>query len=91
MNNDFINQDIQDIIIERDGYKEQVEEKDKEIDRLNNIISETSKDIQHELSHLKANDEVSWNEEFYTNNKLDYRKLCIALLEQVVNKLKEKE
>lgn len=64
---------------------------DKEIDRLNNIISETSKDIQHELSHLKAKDEVTWNEEFYTNDKLDYRKLCIALLEQVVNKLKEKE
>lgn len=62
-----------------------------EINRLNNIISETSKDIQHELSHLKAKDEVTWNEEFYTNNKLDYRKLCIALLEQVVNKLKEKE
>lgn len=63
--------------------------KDKEIDRLNNIISETSKDIQHELSHLKANDEISWNEEFYTNDKLDYKKLCIALLEQFVNKLKE--
>lgn len=47
--------------------------------------------IQHELSHLKANDETSWNEEFYTNDKLDYKKLCIALLEQVVNKLKEKE
>ena len=57
------------------------------IDRLIYIISETSKHIQHELSHLKANDEVSWNEEFYTNNKLDYRKLCIALLEQVLNKL----
>ena len=66
-------------------------EQQKEIDRLNNIISETSKDIQHELSHLKANDEISWNEEFYTNDKLDYRKLCIALLEQFVNKLKEKE
>ena len=60
---------------------------ENEIDRLIYIISETSKHIQHELSHLKANDEVSWNEEFYTNNKLDYRKLCIALLEQVVNKL----
>lgn len=62
-----------------------------EIDRLNNIISETSKDLQHELSHLKANDEVSWNEEFYTNDKLDYRKLCIALLEQFAKQLKEKE
>lgn len=97
--------DIADLLLEIEKQKgtiqylsECINEKDgliiayrKEIDRLNNIISETSKDIQHELSHLKANDEVSWNEEFYTNNKLDYRKLCIALLEQVVNKLKEKE
>ena len=40
MNNDFINQDILDIIIERDGYKEQSDEYEKEIERLNNIINE---------------------------------------------------
>lgn len=49
MNNDFINQDIQDIIIERDGYKEQVEEKYKEIDRLNNIISELERFLNYEI------------------------------------------
>lgn len=83
--------DIKRLLDEMDRADEVIKNQFFKIDRLNNIISETSKDIQHELSHLKANDEVSWNEEFYTNNKLDYRKLCIALLEQVVNKLKEKE
>ena len=40
--------------------------------------------ISHELSHLKANDEITWNKEFYDeNNKLDYRKLCIELLNQI--------
>lgn len=44
--------------------------------------------ILNELSHLKANDEETWNKEFYDeNNKLDYRKLCIELLNQVMNLL----
>lgn len=44
--------------------------------------------ILNELSHLKANDEETWNKEFYDeNNKLDYRKLCIELLNQVINLL----
>lgn len=44
--------------------------------------------ILNELSHLKANDEETWNKEFYDeNNKLDYRKLCIELLNQVANLL----
>ena len=42
--------------------------------------------ILHELSHLKANDETTWNKEFYDeNNKLDYKKLCIELLNQIKN------
>ena len=44
--------------------------------------------ILNELSHLKASDEETWNKEFYDeNNKLDYRKLCIELLNQVANLL----
>lgn len=44
--------------------------------------------ILNELSHLEANDEETWNKEFYDeNNKLDYRKLCIEILNQAINLL----
>lgn len=74
MNNDFINQDIQDIIIERDGYKEQVEEKDKEIDRLNNISKELVEDVFTLLRVLNRNvKELDCsNEELKIINKYSY-------------------
>ena len=78
MNNDFINQDIQDIIIERDGYKEQVEEKGKEIDRLNNIISELEKWLKEKQILYGINQQgFSWG-------------VCGDALDKL-NKLKEKE
>lgn len=76
---------------DKETYKDLLLEKQEELEDYKSRIEKTIEDIEHELSHLKANDEVSWNEEFYTNNKLDYRKLCIALLEHFVNKLKGKE
>ena len=53
------------------------------------IIDKAIRNIEHELNgHILLNDEVTWNEEYYTNGKLDYRKLLIALLQQTLDTLK---
>lgn len=49
-------------------------------------------DLRHELNdHILIGDEVTWNYEYYTNGKLDYRKLLIALLQQTLNTLTNKK
>ena len=84
-----------------EDYEEQVrkaklcDKKDKEIERLNKeienlkyIITDVYSSIQHELhAHILHHDEDSWNPEYYTNGKLDYRKLLIALLSDYENRL----
>lgn len=53
--------------------------------RVNKVIDS----IEHELyGHILIGDEVSWNPEFYTDGKLDYRKLLICLLEGELRVLK---
>ena len=62
-------------------YAEKLEKENKE---LKNKINKVASKMGHELyGHILQNDEESWNEEFYTEGKLDYRKLLIALLEDV--------
>ena len=52
-------------------------------------IDKAIEHIEHELNgHILLNDEVTWNEEYYTKGKLDYRKLLIALLQQTLDILK---
>jgi len=47
-------------------------------------IDKVASDLGHELyGHILQNDEETWNEEYYTDGKLDYRKLLIDLLEEV--------
>lgn len=62
-------------------YAEKLEEENKQLKaKINRVAS----NLGHELyGHILQNDEETWNEEFYTNDKLDYRKLLIALLEEV--------
>ena len=51
-----------------------IEEKDKEIERLNNIINELEKDIDLELYKTRANDEYNeglFNAFRYVKNKLE--------------------
>ena len=51
-------------------------------------IKKVVDDLKHELNgHILIGDEVTWNYEYYTNGKLDYRKLLIALLQQTLNSL----
>lgn len=46
--------------------------------------------IRHELFHVKhSNEPYEWNEEFITEDKLDYKKICIKLLEQILEKMGE--
>ena len=48
--------------------------------------------IRHELFHVKYSDEpYEWNEEFITEDKtkIDYKKMCIKLLEQILEKMEE--
>lgn len=52
-------------------------------------IDKAIENIEHELyGHILLNDEITWNKEFYTNGKLDYRKLLISLLQQTLDVLK---
>lgn len=44
--------------------------------------------IFNELCHVKY-DDISWNEEFYTNDELDYQKICIKLLEDIMEIINE--
>ena len=51
-------------------------------------IKKAVEDLRHELKdHILIGDEVTWNYEYYTNGKLDYRKLLIALLQQTLDTL----
>lgn len=49
-------------------------------------IKKVVDDLKHELNgHILIGDEVTWNYEYYTNGKLDYRKLLIDLLQQTLD------
>jgi hypothetical protein len=53
--------------------------------RINKVV----RDIEHELyEHILLNDEATWNPGFYTNEKLDYRKLLIYFLQDYLKILK---
>ena len=66
-------------MIERNSFLDKAEQ-------LENIRKEAIEEINHELKgHILLNDEESWNDEFYTNGKLDYKKLLIALLTNLLN------
>lgn len=55
------------------------------IEELNEAkINRVAYNLGHELyGHILQNDEKTWNPHFYTNGKLDYKKLLIALLKEV--------
>ena len=58
------------------------------IEVLKYIIKDVYSSIHHELhEHILQHDEDSWNLEYYTNGKLDYRKLLIGLLSDYENRL----
>ena len=88
---DYITNLQEQLKIKNEGFKATVEElcdTTKKYEDYKSRCEEAQYLISHELSHLKANDEITWNKEFYDeNNKLDYRKLCIELLNQVINLL----
>ena len=72
-----------------------VKEKDKvmylerQIARYEERINKVVRNIEHELyEHILLNDEVTWNPKFYTNEKLDYRKLLIYFLQDYLKILK---
>ena len=53
-------------------------------ERINKVV----RNIEHELyEHILLNDEVTWNPKFYTNEKLDYRKLLIYFLQDYLNSM----
>ena len=67
--------DAQDVII-----KEQALDKAE----LQQKIDKVAFYLGHELyGHILQNDEKSWSPEYYTEGKLDYRKLLIKLLGEV--------
>lgn len=54
------------------------------IQNLEGKINRVASSLGHELyGHILQNDEETWNKEFYTGGKLDYRKLLINLLNRV--------
>ena len=64
----------------------------EEIEVLKYIIKDVYSSIHHELhEHILQHDEDSWNPEYYTDGKLDYRKLLIALLSDYENRLIKEE
>lgn len=59
--------------------------------QLNKKLETIKEDIEHELNgHILLGDEDSWNPEFYTDDKLDYRKLCIYLLSDILKTIEGK-
>lgn len=60
----------------------------EEIETLEYIIKDVYNSINHELhGHILNNDEDSWLPKYYTNDKLDYRKLLIGLLSDYEDRL----
>lgn len=52
-------------------------------------INDAIEFIDHELNgHILLGDEETWNIEYYTNDKLDYKKLCIAFLQDLLDILR---
>lgn len=44
--------------------------------------------IRHELFHVKhSNEPYEWNKEFITEGQIDYKKICIKLLEQILEQM----
>lgn len=65
----------------RTNLHDDLEQKYNELEKK---INKVAYNLGHELyGHILQNDEETWNEEFYTDHKLDYRKLLIHLLEEV--------
>ena len=61
----------------------EVEIKDERIERLID-------NLKHELrGHILVGDEETWIDDYYTDGKLDYRKMLIGFLEDVINQLEE--
>lgn len=68
--------------------REILEYKDDKIESLKYIIKDVYSCIHHELhGHILQHDEETWNPEYYTKGKLDYRKLLIGLLSDYENRL----
>ena len=71
--------------------KDKVMYLEKQITIYEERINKVVRDIEHELyEHILLNDEDTWNPEFYTNEKLDYRKLLIYFLQDYLKILKGK-
>lgn len=65
-----------------------IKDKEQETEALKYIIKDVYSSIYHELhGHILQHDEDSWNQEYYTNGKLDYRKLLIGLLSDYEQRL----
>ncbi len=65
-----------------------LKDKEQEIEALKYVIKDIYSSIYHELhGHILQHDEDSWNPEYYTNGKLDYRKLLIGLLSDYEQRL----
>ena len=67
-------EEIKKAMADKSIFELTIEEKDKEIERLNNIINELEKDIDLELYKTRANDEYNeglFNAFRYVKNKLE--------------------
>lgn len=77
---------VKEAMIQQLKYK--VELLTEEIGTLKYIIKDVYSCIYHELhGHILQHDENTWKIEYYTNGKLDYRKLLIGLLSDYENRL----
>lgn len=64
----------------------------REYEQMKWSINRLLYDYKHELNnHILLNDELTWNDEFYTNGKLDYRKLLISFCEDMISELEPYE
>lgn len=75
----------------QEKYNNVLKEKAKlkiENKQLREKIKRVACNLGHELyGHILQNDEETYNEEFYTDGKLDYKKLLISLLEETFETL----
>lgn len=88
----FTNRKIEELYNKIDGLNNIIDQQALEISQLKEQKKQAIEEIEHELNgHILIGDEISWNEEYYTDGKLDYKKLLIGILQTILEILGGKE
>jgi len=90
--NEIMNKKINDLYNKLDAQDSIIDFLTLDNSKLKYKIDSAIEEIEHELNgHILIGDETTWNEEYYTDGKLDYKKLLIGILQIILKILGEEK